>query len=168
MKSYLSPKLEKRQSNIDKSGKGLFAKELIKKNEIIGIKAGHIIQKEYFDKQGGFNSKTGEATLQIADNFFLGPQQESEIEDVMMSVNHSCEPNAGFLGNVIVVAMDDIKEGEELLSDYAMHINYSDFKMECLCGQKECRGIITGLDWQNKKLQEKYGKYFSSYLKEKF
>lgn len=168
MKSYLSPKLEKRQSNIDKSGKGLFAKELIKKDEIIGIKAGYIIKKEYFDKHGGFNSKTGKAALQIADDFFLGPQRESEIEDVMMSVNHSCEPNAGFLGNVIVIAMADINKGEELTSDYAMHINYSDFRMECLCGAGECREIIGGQDWQNKRLQKKYGKYFSSYLKEKF
>ena len=168
MKSYLSPKLEKRQSGIDSDGLGLFAKELIKKDEIIGIKAGHIIEKEYFDKRGGFNVKLGKAALQIADNFFLGPRDESEIEDVMMSVNHSCEANLGFMGNIIMVAMADIKEGEELTSDYATFINYPNFKMTCLCGEKECRGTISGQDWQNKKLQKKYGKYFSSYLKEKF
>lgn len=168
MKSYISPKLEKRQSNIDKSGKGLFAKELIKKDEIIGIKAGYIIEKNDFNGGGGFGSKIGKATLQIADNFFLGPQKEGEIKDVMMLVNHSCEPNIGFMGNVIVVAMDDIKKGEELSSDYATYINYPNFKMACLCRVKKCRGIITGQDWQNKRLQKKYGKYFSAYLKEKF
>ena len=168
MKSYLSPKLEKRQSRIDSNGLGLFAKELIKKDEIIGIKAGHIIEKDEFDKRGGFNSKTGEASTQIADNFFIGPREENEIKDIMMFINHSCNPNLGRMGNVIIVAMRDIQKNEELASDYAMYINYLDFKMKCLCGEKECRGIISGQDWQNKKLQKKYGKYFSSYLKEKF
>ena len=168
MKSYLSLKVEKRQSKIDPSGRGLFSKEFIKKDEIIGIKAGHIIKKQKFDKSGGFSSKIGEATLQIADNFFLGPLNSEEIQNTMMSVNHSCSPNIGFMGNTIVVAMRDIKKGEELTTDYAMHINYPEFNMECLCNQKECRKAITGQDWKDKKLQKKYGKYFSSYLKEKF
>lgn len=167
MKSYLSPKLEKRKSNIDKDGLGLFAKELIKKDEIVGVKAGHIITKEIFDSRGGFNSKLGIASLQIADKFFLGPVEEGEIENIMMFVNHSCEANIGFLGNIISVAMRDIEAGEELANDYAMWLNYPDFNLECLCGVRSCRGTITGLGWQNQELQQKYGKYFSSYLKEK-
>jgi len=168
MKSYLSHKTEKRKSKIDNSGWGLFAKEGIKKDEIVGIKAGHIIERQEFDKRGGVSSKTGEATLQIADDFFLGPLNSKEIEDIMMSVNHSCSPNIGFMGNIIVVAMRDIKKGEELATDYVMHINYPKFNMKCLCNQKGCRKVITGQDWQNKKLQKKYGKYFSSYLRNKF
>ena len=54
MKSYLSLKVEKRQSKIDPSGRGLFSKEFIKKDEIIGIKAGYIIEKQEFNKSGGF------------------------------------------------------------------------------------------------------------------
>ena len=64
--------------------------------------------------------------------------------------------------------MRDIKKGEELATDYVMHINYPKFNMKCLCNQKGCRKVITGQDWQNKKLQKKYGKYFSSYLRNKF
>lgn len=168
MKSYLSPKLEKRQSKIDKKGQGLFAKEPIKKDEVVGIKAGHIIKRKDFDRRGGFASKVGEASLQIADNFFLGPIHEKEIEEIMMSVNHSCEPNLGFMGNMIVVAMRDIERGEELTSDYATYINYSDFKMICFCEAEECRSVIGGQDWKILELQKKYGKYFSSYLREKF
>jgi len=168
MKSYLSPKTEKRKSKIDSGGWGLFAKEEIKKDEIVGIKAGHILKKEEFDARGGFDSKTGQATMQIADNFFLGPKKEEEIKDIMMWVNHSCNPNLGFLGNVIVVAVRDIKKDEELASDYAMNINYPEFKMACSCGARECRKMISSTDWQNGELQKKYGKYFSSYLKDKF
>lgn len=43
MKSIISPKVEIRKSGINK--KGMFAKELIKKDEIVYIKGGHIITR---------------------------------------------------------------------------------------------------------------------------
>ena len=35
-------------------------------------------------------------------------------------VNHSCDPNCGLVGAVILVAMRDIEPGEEITFDYAM------------------------------------------------
>jgi len=35
-------------------------------------------------------------------------------------VNHSCDPNCGLVGAVLVVAMRDIEPGEEITFDYAM------------------------------------------------
>jgi len=43
---------------------------------------------------------------------------------VMLFINHSCEPNVGFAGNVVLVAMRDIEAGEELTTDYAMFDDY--------------------------------------------
>jgi SET domain-containing protein len=38
----------------------------------------------------------------------------------MMRVNHSCEPNVGMGGNVLLVSMRDIAPGGELTIDYAL------------------------------------------------
>jgi SET domain-containing protein len=39
-----------------------------------------------------------------------------------MLINHSREPNVGFAGNTVLVAMRDISPGEELTTDYALFI----------------------------------------------
>ncbi|MGH3270311.1 MAG: hypothetical protein ACRDN1_14840 [Trebonia sp.] len=36
--------------------------------------------------------------------------------------------------------------------------------MPCQCGTADCRGVITGHDWQRPDLQRKYRGYFSWYL----
>jgi hypothetical protein len=81
----------------------------------------------------------------------------------MLFINHSCEPNVGFAGNVVLVAMRDISAGEELTTDYAFFDNNDD-TMECQCGTPSCRGTVSGRDWQRPDLQRTYGSYFSSYL----
>src|SRR5215510_13696998 len=65
-----------------------------------------------------------------------------------------------------VDAMRDIQPGEEITFDYAM-TESSDYSMPCKCGREYCRGIITGNDWKNGKLQQKYAGYFSEYLNKK-
>ena len=62
-------------------------------------------------------------------------------------MNHSCEPNCGFLGNVILVTIRDIAAGEELTFDYAMSDGCDYDEFECRCGQPSCRGKVTGNDW---------------------
>lgn len=158
MKSYLSPKVKVEKSKIH--GRGLIAKKPLKKGEIIGIKSGHIINRQTLKKLGGFNTFVGKAALQITDNFFLAPINKREFEKINMFVNHSCEPNIRFMGNVISVAARNIRAGEELTGDYATHISDPSFRIKCRCGIKNCRKIITGQDWKLKKLQKKYKGYF--------
>ena len=55
-------------------------------------------------------------------------------------VNHSCNANTKIL-NSCDVAIRDIKNGEEITSDYSEDLP-PDFKMKCNCGSKNCRGII--------------------------
>jgi hypothetical protein len=81
----------------------------------------------------------------------------------MLFLNHSCEPNVGFAGNIVLVAMRDISAGEEITTDYALFDDYEG-AMDCHCGTKSCRSTIGGRDWQRADLQRKYGSYFSSYL----
>jgi hypothetical protein len=63
-----------------------------------------------------------------------------------------------------VISMADIEVGEELTFDYAMtdSSQYDEFK--CFCRKENCRGKITGKDWQDSILQSMYKNYFSSFI----
>jgi enoyl-CoA hydratase/carnithine racemase len=56
-------------------------------------------------------------------------------------INHSCDPNVGFRGQVVYVAMRDIAAGEELCHDYSMERS-DDYTLDCHCGSPLCRGRI--------------------------
>ena len=161
LKSYLSNKIEKRESKIH--GQGLFAKEDIQKNEIVFIKSGRILTREQLFSSGVINSY-----FPIDDNYFLGVDEGSkEAEDnVKLFINHSCNPNCGIRGEITFVAIRDIAAGEELATDYAF-VDNEDYSFQCNCGEKQCRHTVTGRDWKIKSLQENYFNYFATYLKEK-
>jgi hypothetical protein len=72
----------------------------------------------------------------------------------------------GIKGQIVFLAMRDISAGEELTLDYAT-IDQGSEPMACRCGAEGCRGLITGQDWRNPGLQQKYGSYFAWYLLEK-
>jgi hypothetical protein len=42
-----------------------------------------------------------------------------------------------------------------------------DYEMKCNCGAENCRGTVTGKDWQRQDLQEKYRGYFAWFLQRK-
>lgn len=159
MKSRISCKIEIRPSGINK--KGMFAKELIHKGEIVYIKGGHIITKEEL-----FSSSVINSYLPISDEYYIGAYNAEEEELVKLYNNHSCSPNCGMRGEITFVAIRDIIAGEELTVDYAF-IDNEDYSFECHCGSPECRHIITGYDWKIRELQEKYYPYFAQYLKDK-
>lgn len=103
--------------------------------------------------------------LQIDDDLFLVVRSFSEVSDADF-INHSCNPNCGIKGKNQIVAIRDVQPGEELTYDYAMSDSY-DYQLKCNCGSKNCRGMITGEDWRNKNLQEKYRGFFLEYLEKK-
>lgn len=84
----------------------------------------------------------------------------------MMFLNHSCDPNVGVSGQIMYVAMRNIKPKEELTLDYAM-IDDAPIQMKCGCGTRNCRGVVTGRDWKRKDLQRKYGDYFAWFILQK-
>ncbi len=164
IESYKSPKTEVRKSPIH--GRGIFAKEKIKKDEIIAIKNGHIISMNEFNS---LPKRCQEMSLQIEDNFFMGPKKIEEVEDNAIFMNHSCEPNAGFRGQIIFVAMRDIESDEELTLDYAMYSTEIEkfFDLECNCGNPNCRHKLKNDDWKSNELHKKYGNYFSEFILKK-
>ncbi len=158
---WITPKAEYRKSRIH--GRGLFAKKDIPKGEIVGIIAGIVIPIFDIDE---YREKVGDFGVQISDDFWVGTSTKEEIE-VGGAVNHSCNPNVGFKGEIVLVAMKNINEGEEFTTDYALYHNTLE-PFECNCGSPNCRNIIKPDDWKDIELQENYGEYFVQYLKEKF
>ena len=157
--SWITPKAIKgAQSSI--AGRGLIAVEAISKGEVVAVKGGHVVTTE---ELRALPEPLDNSDVQIADDLHLVAISEDEYESVMLFINHSCEPNVGFGGNVVVVAMRDIDPGEELTTDYALFDDYEG-SMECQCGRPACRVRIDGRDWTRPELQEKYRGYFSWYL----
>ena len=162
MKTYRSPKIEVRQDTL--SGRGVVAIADIKRDEIVAIKAGHVITRDEIEE---VTNRAGDMALQIDDEFYLAPRQLDEVDDMSVFINHSCDPNIGFRGQVVYVAMRDISIGEELCHDYAME-RTDDYLLDCHCGSPLCRGKVTGEDWKLPELQQRYGDYFSIYIRNKF
>jgi hypothetical protein len=160
--SYITGKAAKGQAS-GIQGRGLFATEPIRAGEIVAIKGGHIVDTATLR---GLPARLQNSEIQIAGGFHLAALEDDEYEAVMLFINHSCEPNVGFAGNVVLVAMREISAGEELTTDYALFDDCDD-QMACRCGTAACRDVVSGRDWQRSDLQRKYGGYFSAYLRER-
>jgi SET domain-containing protein len=160
--NYISPKARKGETSAI-AGRGLHAIEPIKVGEVVAVKGGHVVTTQTLLT---LPDPLPNSEVQIADGLHLVALTEAEYEPVMLFLNHSCEPNVGFGGNIVLVAMRDIGAGAELTTDYALFDDY-DGRMTCACGASECRGVIDGRDWQRPDLQDRYRGYFSWYLQRK-
>lgn len=98
---------------------------------------------------------------------FLAALIGEEYDGVLMRVNHSCEPNGGMGGNVLLVSMREIAAGEELTIDYALFLGDPGFAMDCRCGTGACRGVVRGTDWRRADVRERYRGWFSWWLQQK-
>ena len=160
--SWISPKAAKgRPSGI--AGRGLRAVQPIARDEVVAVKGGHVVDGAGLAE---LPERLRNSDVQITDDLHLVALTEQEYEPVMLFLNHSCEPNVGFGGNVVLVAMRDVAAGEELTTDYALFDDHDD-AMDCTCGTPSCRQRIHGRDWRRPDLQERYRGWFSWYLDRK-
>lgn len=161
MKTWRSPKI--RVSDDTLAGRGVIAVDEIARDEIVAIKAGHIVTRAEIEQ---VTRSAGDMALQIDDDFYLAPRSPADVDDMSVFINHSCDPNVGFRGQVVYVAMRAIHAGEELCHDYAMERS-DDYSLDCHCGSPLCRGKVSGADWKLPELQERYRGYFSLYIHNK-
>jgi uncharacterized protein len=160
--SWITPKARKGvESAIE--GRGLVAVDDIDAGEVVAVKGGHLVSTEQL---ATLPAPLRESEVQIADGLHLAALTADEYESVMLFLNHSCEPNVGLGGNIVLVAMRPIAAGDELTIDYALFDDY-DGSMECRCGTPSCRGSVDGRDWRRPELQARYEGYFSWYLADK-
>lgn len=157
--SWTTPKATKGATSAI-AGRGLVATEDIGQGEVVAVKGGHIVTSAELAALPGHLQ---ESDVQITDDLHLVALDDEEHESVMLFLNHSCEPNVGFAGNVVLVAMRHVAAGEELTTDYALFDDYEG-TMACRCGSPTCRRTIDGRDWRRPELQDRYRGYFSWYL----
>lgn len=155
--SYLSPKLEARPVL---HGFGSFAREAIYAGELLTVWGGQVLPEEAFIQ---LSDHIRSISIQVEDGLFLVPMRPEEAD----YFNHSCDPNAGLQGNNSLIAMRDILPGEEICFDYAMSDSTPYDEFICGCGAPNCRGTVTGNDWQIVELWDQYRGYFSPYLQRK-
>jgi hypothetical protein len=165
--SWIHPEIEVRNSKSE--GKGVFAKEKIGRGERLAIFGGSVMT---IDGLNDLPEHMQGLPMQIEERFVFG--NRSSMPEDTDYFNHSCNPNAGFHGQIFLVAMRDIAKDEEITFDYAMIISESvgaivpeDIDMDCRCGAPNCRKRFTENDWKIPELREKYKDYFSEYIKQK-
>jgi SET domain-containing protein len=162
--SYVNPKVVLNRSS---TGRGLFASVALYKDEVLISWSGKIVHLNEV-----LRMKESERTyiLQIDEELFQVPPWKGYNEPADFT-NHSCDPNAGFkYSPITLVAMRDIAPGEEVTFDYSMCECVNGLKgneFVCSCGSPHCRGMFTGNDWKIPDLWNRYGDYFSPYLRDK-
>ena len=146
-------------------GFGAFAQADIPADTTIVIYGGVVLTLSDFES---LSTEMQNYPYQIEDEIFLGPANESDI-GIGERLNHSCDPNAGFRGPIHIVALRDIKAGDQVTIDYATCVSseLEAFRMECACGSRACRGVITGEDWMLPEVQARLLPHFQPYLQRK-
>ncbi len=103
--------------------------------------------------------------VQIHEDFYLGPKALEELDDTEF-FNHSCSPNAGVKGQMLLIARRDIQRGEEICFNYET-TDTKGINFLCRCGSANCRKTITGAAWKDPAFQKEHEGFFSWYLQEK-
>jgi hypothetical protein len=155
--AYLTDKCEVQNRDVT-GGKAVYARDIIESGELVGVWSGHIIPTEALDE---LPEEIRRHTVQVEEGLYLASVSGNEPPDF---INHSCEPNAGLDGQIAIVALHRIHPGEEVTIDYAMCDGTPYDEFECACGTLLCRGRVTGEDWRNPELWERYAGHFSPYL----
>jgi uncharacterized protein len=145
-KLYLSPTID--------NGEGLFASVDLKREELIFTWEGVL-------KSGRYPWYVGDRWLQIDKSQWIAPLRNNP----GWYINHSCNPNSGIKDSVKVVAMKDIRRGEEVTFDYSTSESEDGWYLICHCEDKKCRRIIRSYKFLSTELKLKYRDYISEYLK---
>lgn len=89
--------------------------------------------------------------IQVGEFDWLEPEPESLGYDL----NHSCEANCG-LNGFDIVAMQDIKKGEEVTLEYGTTTVDEAWNMDCLCGRASCRRVIRSVQFLPREIFEQF------------
>jgi uncharacterized protein len=142
-------------------GHGIYATSPIAQAEIVMVWGGTPYTRSDLDSG---TVPPGTSYSVIAEDVVLaGPEDGMDYY-----LNHSCEPNLWMGDEVTLVARFDIASGEELLIDYAMVESEADYVLDaCRCDSDHCRVVITGQDWRQPTLQERYQYRFLPFINER-
>lgn len=169
MVGYDASRFEVRHSKV--SGEGVFTKLAINEGESIFFLGGERITLKETMK------RVNEGMERTTDTFQIGPGRYIDLDEFSRAFNHSCDPNCFIKGRNELVALRDIRKGEELTYDYSttMDDNYryasrSLWTNKCNCGAKNCRKSIDQFRFLPKKIQDFYlkNKFAPDFILKKF
>jgi uncharacterized protein len=126
--------------------------------ETVGAFGGTCVDRLAF---AAFDDERQRRAVQLDDDLFLVGSETVEAVDHIV---HSCTPNCGMSGGMLLVALRDIAPGERLTYDFAMTDGDDYDAFDCSCGTELCRESVTGSDWMRPELQLRYRGHFSPYL----
>jgi uncharacterized protein len=158
-RSYLTPKARLGPSAM--GGQGLIAVAPIPRDELVAIWGNWIMTTA---EMWALPAALQDFPVQVWYDMFVGPKSARDVEAVDY-MNHSCAPNCGVRGSVVVVARQAVAAGEELTFDYGT-TDTDRWSLDCGCGAATCRGRMTGDDWRDPAFQERHAGYLSLYIQE--
>lgn len=156
--SYLHDHLEARPRP-ETGGHGIFACAFVPAGSVLMVWGGAIVDGA---RLAQIPPEIRRYSIQVEEDLYQVTLDAIGPTDYL---NHSCDPNAGFDGQIVVVAMRDIQPDEEICVDYAMCDGCPYDEFDCACGAVTCRGRVTGNDWRRPELQQRYAGYFMPYLR---
>ena len=141
------------------------------KGTVIGREQGYVRERFYawftwreFDRfERALQRKVTELCTLEQDGFFA--PRDFDLLPTCWYINHSCSGNVGFDRSENSSAIRKIRSGEELTYDYGLVETSPRVRWRCGCGSKQCRGVVTGNDWQDPEFQKRNGKYFHPYVR---
>ena len=131
-----------KKSNIDRKGRGLYATKYIKEGTRIIDYVGKVITKKQTEQSEKFDNSKPIYLFNLNNRYDL----DGDVSwNTARLINHSCSNNCDYNGTGLklwVIAIKDIKKGEELTCDYGFGYdeNYKQFR--CKCGSQNCCGYI--------------------------
>ena len=162
-RSWIDPRIEVRLSPID--GHGLFAKARIRADERVIVWGGRLISDSDVAELQAALEATGAEYSCAAVGEGLNVLQQPD--DPLRYGNHACDPNLWMVDSITQAARRDIAVGEEVTTDYGTVSVIPSWQMECRCGSRLCRGVVTGEDWRRPDLRERYRDHFMPFINER-
>lgn len=154
---YFNPKLAVGVI-ISQPGQQVVAILPIMKDEVLAVFGGRIVHQTQLPKLSPDQVRTA---IQVDDQYYLAALGRP---GPAYAFSHSCTPNAGFHGQISLVAMREISPGEAVYFDYAMFRSGPPESIPCACGSANCRREISNQDWRKPELWNDYAGYYSPYI----
>ena len=136
---------------------GLFAKTDIKKGEKVIEYKGRKFTHKQVEEDDRFDNSKAIYLFTLNERYVLDGDTKT---NTAKYINHSCNPNCEvdiINGKIWIIAIKDIKKGDELSYDYGFGYDADFRQFPCKCGSKNCCGYIVRDD-QRWRINRKYAK----------
>ena len=131
-----------KKSNIHKEGRGLYATKDIEEGTRIIDYVGKIITKKQTEATERFDNAKPIYLFNLNKKFDM----DGDVSwNPARLINHSCSNNCDYNGTGLklwVIAIKEIKKGEEITADYGFGYDEDYKQFPCKCRSKNCCGYI--------------------------